>query len=152
MRYTNTNVNLILAGKPESKNELKKLQNIINEYKLEDKVSILNEISEEKKINLYADCLATAFVPFEEDYGYITLESFFSKKAVITTNDSGGPLEFVDDKKNGLIVNPDPKEIASCMDTLYENKQNSQKMGENGFQKIKSMNLSWDNVVKSLTQ
>ena len=89
---------------------------------------------------------------FDEDYGYVTLEAFYSKKPVITTNDSGCPLEFIDDKKNGFIVSPDPKKIATSMDTLFKNKQNSKKMGENGFQKIKSMNLSWDHVVKSLTK
>ncbi len=152
MRYTKTNVKLVLAGRPDSKYDLEKLENLIDEYKLKDKVSLLVNISDEKKIDLYSNCLGCAFIPYEEDYGYITLESFYSKKAVITTKDSGGPLEFVEDKKNGFIVNPDPKEIASCMDTLYENKQNSKKMGERGFKKIKSMDISWDNVVNSLTK
>ncbi len=42
--------------------------------------------------------------PFDEDYGYVTLESFLSHKPVITTTDAGGPLEFVRarDKRAGL--------------------------------------------------
>ena len=38
------------------------------------------------------------------------------------------------------------------MDALYEDKKNSQKMGEKGFQKINSMDISWDTVVESLTK
>ena len=151
MQYTQSNVKLVLAGKPDSKHDVEKLENLIDEYKLGDKVSLLLNMSDKKKISLYSNSLGVVFLPYDEDYGYITLEAFYSKKAVITTHDSGGPLEFVDDKKNGYIVPPDPKQIALAMDKLYENKQNSQKMGENGFKKIKSMNLSWDNVVKSLT-
>lgn len=152
MQYTRTNVKLVLAGRPDSKYDIEKLQDLIDKYKLKDKVSLLLNISDEKKVNLYSNCLGSVFIPYDEDYGYVTLEAFYSKKPVITTSDSGCPLEFIDNKKNGIIVSPDPKEIASAMDSLYENKKNSQKMGEEGFRKIKSMNLSWDHVVKSLTE
>jgi len=151
MKYTKTDVKLILAGRPDSKHNLEKLENLIEEYKLGDKISLYPNISDEKKIDFYSDCLGSVFVPFDEDYGYVTLESFYSKKPVITTSDSGGPLEFVEDNKNGFIVSPEPKEIASSMDRLYSDKKNAQKMGEEGFKKINSMNITWDNVVKELT-
>ena len=37
------------------------------------------------------------FAPFDEDFGYVTLESFLAHKPVITATDAGGPLEFVED-------------------------------------------------------
>ena len=49
---------------------------------------------------------AIVFAPFDEDYGYVTLESFLAHKPVITTPDAGGPLEFVRDDDNGLICEP----------------------------------------------
>jgi glycosyltransferase involved in cell wall biosynthesis len=49
-------------------------------------------------VELYAGALATAYPPYEEDFGYVTLESFLAHKPVITTEDSGGPLEFVEDR------------------------------------------------------
>ena len=46
--------------------------------------------------------LAVVFPPFDEDYGYVTLEAFLARKPVVTTTDAGGPLEFVDDGVTGL--------------------------------------------------
>ena len=34
--------------------------------------------------------LAVAYVPFDEDFGYVTLEAFLARKPVITASDSGG--------------------------------------------------------------
>jgi len=44
------------------------------------------------------------FPPFDEDLGYVTLEAMLAAKPVITCNDSGGPMEFVRDRENGLLV------------------------------------------------
>ena len=46
-------------------------------------------------IELYADALAVIYPPFDEDFGYVTLEAFLARKPVITCTDSGGPNEFV---------------------------------------------------------
>ena len=152
MKYTKSNVKLIVAGRPDSEYDVKKLQNLIDEYKLDEKVILLTNISNEKKNELFANSLGSLFIPYDEDYGYVTLEAFYSHKPVITTNDSGCPLEFVDDKKNGFVTSPDPKSIADSLDKLYQDKKSTQQMGENGHKKISSMNLSWDNVVDALTK
>ncbi len=152
MKYTKTHVKLILAGRPDSKHDVERLQNLIDDNKLKDKVTLLLNISDEKKIELFSNCLGSVFVPFDEDYGYVTLESFYSKKPVITTEDSGCPLEFIEHEKNGFVCSTDPQKIAFYMDKMYQDKKNSQLMGERGFEKINSLKLSWDNVVKSLTK
>jgi len=152
MKYTKTNAKLIIAGRPDSKYDVEKLQTLIDELNLQDKVTLLTDISNEKKTDLFANCLGSLFIPFDEDLGYVTLEAFYSHKSVITTNDSGCPLEFVDDKKNGFIAPPNPESIASCIDKLYQDKNSAMNMGENGYKKISSMNLSWDTVVKALTK
>ena len=38
---------------------------------------------------------ACAIRPFDEDYGYVTIEGFAAERPVVTTTDVGGPLEFV---------------------------------------------------------
>ena len=53
---------------------------------------------------LYKDALGVVYAPFDEDFGYVTLEAFLAKRPVITATDSGGPLEFVQDGVNGAIV------------------------------------------------
>ena len=66
-------------------------------------------VSEAERLALYAGCLAVMFAPFEEDYGYVTLEAMLCAKAVLTTEDAGGPLDFVVDGHNGLVCAPQPE-------------------------------------------
>ena len=107
-------------------------------------------ISEEDKIKYYANCLAVYFGAYDEDYGYITLESFYSKKAIIVHPDAGGPLEFVKQNDNGYIIEPDPQEIACTIDNLYLNKKKAKTMGENGYQTLIDKNVNWDYVIEKL--
>ena len=57
----------------------------------------------------YANALAVPFVPYDEDYGYITIEAMLSGKPVVTTLDAGGPTEFVIDGKTGRVVAPEAR-------------------------------------------
>ncbi len=47
------------------------------------------------------------YPPFDEDFGYVTLEAFLARKPVVTCTDSGGPNEFVVDGVNGYVCEPD---------------------------------------------
>ncbi len=47
------------------------------------------------------------FPPLQEDYGFVTVEAFASRKAVVTCPDSGGPAELVDDGESGFVCEPD---------------------------------------------
>ena len=58
------------------------------------------------------------FPPADEDYGYIALEAFLSKKPVVTCSDSGGPLEFVVDGENGRVVAPDGTALGAAVADL----------------------------------
>ena len=71
-----------------------------------DRVELLGFVSVEDLLGLYARCRAALYAPVNEDYGYVTLESFLSRKPVVTTDDSGGVLEFVEDAANGLVAAP----------------------------------------------
>lgn len=150
-RYTKTSVKFIIAG-TGSKSELDYISDLINKYNLHEKVRMTGYISEQEKIDYYAKCLAVYFGAYDEDYGYITLESFFSKKPVIVHKDSGGPLEFITDKVNGYIIDEDPMLLAEKIDTFFLNHSLAQKMGENGFQSLKEKNIDWDYVINKLLQ
>ena len=71
-----------------------------------------------RSCDLYAGCRAVIFAPFDEDYGYVTLEAFLSGKPVITADDSGGPLEFVEDGVTGCVTAPTPAAVADAMALL----------------------------------
>ena len=140
MQYVKSDLELRIAGTGEDEESLKKMA--------KDKVHFLGRISDEEIIEQYANCLAVPFVPMHEDYGYVTLEAFKSKKPVITCNDSGEPKSFVKDGVNGFVCEPNAKLIAEKIDFLYQNKLLAKQMGEEGFKTIEK--ISWKNVVNTL--
>ena len=148
-RYTKSNVKFIIAGSG-SKVEMDYITNYIQKYHLEDKVKLTGFISEEEKINYYANCLGVYFGAYDEDYGYITLEGFFSHKAVIVHPDSGVPLEFVEDGKNGYVVPGEGPELAKIFDKLYQDRQLARKLGEAGYQTLLEKQINWDYVINKL--
>jgi glycosyltransferase involved in cell wall biosynthesis len=137
----------VLAGTgPEEE----KLRDLVARLDLQERVKILGFVSDQQMDQLYADALAVYFGPFAEDYGYVTLEAFQSKKPVLTLEDSGGPIEFVHQGENGFIVPADPGAIADKIDLLFDNRKIAAKMGERGCETVAGLKLSWDNVVSRL--
>lgn len=123
---------------------------LIDRYELADRVSLIGWFDEAEKYTLYARSLAVFFAPFDEDYGYVTLEAMLSSKPVITCKDSGGPLEFVVDEESGFVLEPEAEAIAACIDTLYERREMARQMGRAGLQAYRSRQLSWDLVIETL--
>ena len=85
---------------------------------LEGRVTFAGRLSDEALVDHYARCRAVAFVPFDEDYGFITAEAFASGKAVVTCRDSGGPTELVQDGVSGRIVEPTADAVAGALAAL----------------------------------
>ena len=150
MKFVKSPVKLIIAGGVEDKNYLANLQSLISKYNLQDKVKILQNLSKKEVVELYSKALAIVFPTYDEDYGYVTIEAMYSKKAVIICQDSGGPTEFIENNVNGIIVEPNEKAIAEAMDELYKNKNKAIKMGKNSYEKITSMDITWEKVVQKL--
>ncbi|MGB8951330.1 MAG: glycosyltransferase family 4 protein [Candidatus Aminicenantales bacterium] len=128
--------------------EREKLSLQIKEYGLEQRVYLLGATDEENLMSHYSRCLAVFFCPLNEDYGLVTPEAFASRKAVITTTDSGGPAELVRDGESGFIVAPDPRLLAEKMDLLAENRNLAEKMGNNGYKFIS--HLTWADTIQKL--
>lgn len=146
----NKKIKFVFVGKDEA-NYLHEFHKIVRDEGIRDRIELkTNYVSDEELFSLYANTLCVFFAPFDEDYGFVTLESFASKKPVITTTDAGGVLEFVQHGKNGFIIKPnDFQGIASYIDELSTDHQKAKAMGEYGHKLIK--NITWDNVVKQLT-
>ena len=123
----------------------------IKKSSLASRIEILGPISEEEKLELYANCLAVYNGVVDEDYGYVTLEAFCAGKPVITHTDSGGPLEFVVDGDNGCITAPDSKDLAKALSRLVSQRSSqARQMGANAKETLRAKNISWDHVVDRL--
>lgn len=154
MRYTKTNVKLVITGKSEQESYFNEIINYIKQYHLEKKILIRNEwITEQEKVVYFSKCLAALYIPFDEDsYGYPSLEAHHSQKAVISCKDSGGTDELIETGKNGFLINATPQELAEKFDYLYENKFQAEKMGKRGMERILELGITWGNVVGRFTE
>ena len=74
-----------------------------------------------------------------------------SSKCVITCKDSGGPHEFIENGCSGIIIGPNPEEMASAMDMLWTDTGIAKKYGKYAREAYISKNITWENVVEKLT-
>ena len=147
MKHTETPVRCLIGGTgPEREN----LAELIARLGLQEKVSLLGWVEDRAVVEHYANCLGVYYAPYDEDYGYVTVEAFKAAKPVITTVDAGGVLEFVEDGVNGFICPPDsPREIGARIDALYRDREQAQVMGSAGQEKVRE--VTWDRVIERLT-
>ncbi len=150
MTKCESNVKLKLLGKAENIIIEKKVRDYIREHGLEDRVEYLDYVTQEEKFDLYAHAKAVLFIPKDEDYGYITLEGMASSRPVITMQDSGGPLEFLEHDVNGIICESSADALAEVLDRIWETEGLAEKLGEQARIKLDGMNIRWEHVVETL--
>src|SRR3954470_15287233 len=150
LALTRNPVRLKFAGAPDTPAYGERMTRLARELRVHSRVDWLGFISEDEKRDAYARSLAVLFPPFDEDYGYITLEAMLSSKAVITCDDSGGPLEFVSPRKTGLVTKPTPAALAEALDELWRDRSLAAKLGRAGRENYERLGLSWSEVVKKL--
>jgi glycosyltransferase involved in cell wall biosynthesis len=146
-RFLKSPVKIVFAG---GSGNAKHYESLVKQHGVGDRVSLRGFVSESEIIELYANSLGVCYLPFDEDYGYVTLEGMLAGKPVVVARDGGGATEFVEHDREGLIVEPEPRAIAESLDSLYADRARARAMGGRGQEKLKAMNLSWDLVVESL--
>jgi glycosyltransferase involved in cell wall biosynthesis len=124
------------------------LEALARERGIAARVEFAGSAAPERLIDLYANALAVLYAPFDEDYGYVTLEAFLSRKPVITATDSGGTLEFVRDGENGYVCDPTPFAIGRAITDLAADRSRAARLGAAGFETAST--VTWDGVVEQL--
>jgi glycosyltransferase involved in cell wall biosynthesis len=114
-----------------------------------DRVTFLGNVEDDDLIALYAGALAVVYPPYDEDFGYVTLEAFLARKPVITCTDSGGPNEFVIDGVNGFVCAPEPGELATAIGRLDADRARAASLGDAGHEAASA--ITWDGVIEKLT-
>ncbi len=95
--------------------EEERLRRRAAELGVESRVRFLAAVDDETLLGLYAEARIVAVTASGEDLGYVPLEAYLSGKPVLTTEDAGGPLEFVRDGETGLVVAPRPEALGVAL-------------------------------------
>ena len=147
MAETQGSFPLKIAGKGP---HMQQLQRSVTERGLSDRVEFLGFVSDEEVVALYAGCFAVALTPHDEDYGFTTLEAFFAAKPVVTTDDAGGVLEWVQDGVTGTVSPPQPVDIAARLDELAADRDLCERLGTAGRERVEE-EVSWPLAIGALT-
>src|SRR6185436_3071014 len=147
MQHVDPPVRLLLAGEGTQRENLEALTLQLG---VADRVKFLDAVPDEGLIELYAEALAVIYTPFDEDFGYVTLEAFLSRKPVITATDSGGPLEFVVDGVNGSIIAPQPESLADAINRYAADRRRAASHGDAGH--VRASLVTWDGVTEKLVR
>lgn len=105
-------------------------------------------VPDDDLVDLFADAVAVVYSPFDEDYGYVTLQAFLAGVPVITSADAGGVLEWVEDGVTGLVTDGSPEAMGAAIDRLAADADLAARMGAAGRAKVAG--LSWERVVATL--
>jgi glycosyltransferase involved in cell wall biosynthesis len=135
----------VIAGTGEEEESLKRLA---SELSVSQRIDFVGRIGEADLVSYYARCRGVFFAPFMEDYGFVTMEAFRSKKPVLTCMDSGGPAEIVSVGRSGYVLLPEPFQVAQQLDVWAENKELAVRMGENGEADVRP--VRWEACVEKL--
>ncbi len=152
MAATNNSVKVIFAGESEEQSYDNYLINLAKKLNISDRAIFLGRISEEEKIKYYSEATGIIYPPFNEDYGYVTLEGMLASKPVITCTDAGGPLEFIRHEETGAIAEPTPESLALAMDKIWENRTWASQLGRAARSYYQSLNITWSKVIEKLTR
>ncbi len=127
------------------------LRNKIDQLQVGDRVDLRGDASDDELAELYANAMAVYYAPYDEDYGYVTIEAMLSGKPVVTMEDAGGVLEFVEDGVNGAVVAANNhRAIARQIDAWLNTPDVVAELGENGRRTAEK--VTWDRVLDRLTE
>jgi glycosyltransferase involved in cell wall biosynthesis len=138
-------VRLIVAGDGTQRTNVERLAEQVG---VADRVKFLGAVEDEQLLALYANALAVVYAPFDEDFGYVTIEAFLARKPVLTCVDSGGTLEFVEDGVNGFVLPAEAEAIAAAINRLHHDRARAASLGDAGYTRAKT--ITWDGVIQKL--
>jgi len=147
MQDVDPSLRLIVVGEGP---ERERFEAVAEECGLTGRVEFAGRVSDETLVELYAGALAVVFVPYDEDYGLVTLEAFLARKPVVTASDSGGTLEFVEDGVSGLICAPQADAVADALNRLVADRRLAASLGDAAYERVR--NITWDTVIEKLVE
>jgi glycosyltransferase involved in cell wall biosynthesis len=145
MATVDPSVRLVVAGDGTQRANVERAA---EEIGVASRITFLGSVDDDALVDLYAGALAVAYPPYDEDFGYVTLEAFLARKPVLTCTDSGGPNEFVVDGLNGFVCEPDPAALASAINALAHDRRRAASMGDAGHDAASA--ITWDGVIEKL--
>ena len=136
-----SNVKFVISGKGFKQKE-ESLRNLAKQLDIEDHVSFLGYVPDEKLPSLYATSDIFVLPAIYENFPFAILEAQSTELPVISTK-VGGIAEFLVDNQNGFLIEPgDPTQLTQRVLTLLQDQKLAKEMGMRG-RKLIEEKFSW---------
>ena len=140
------NIKLIIVGPDDG--FLQKLNEIINESKLNEKILLTGPLYGEEKLCAYVDSDVYVLPSFHEGFPITILEACMCGTPVITTNHCGIP-ELV--RKFGFVVESDKNQLKKAIIKVLDDNNTVKKFNARGKKLIED-NYNWDIIVDRIVK
>jgi glycosyltransferase involved in cell wall biosynthesis len=140
-------IRVVVGGDGEARGAL---ETLVADLGLRDRVSFAGALAEDQLVEHLARCRVVCFPPVQEDYGFVTVEAFASRKPVITCTDSGGPAELVTDGERGYVCSPTPESVGHALRRSMDDRDGAERMGGRALEYVSGM--TWSAAVETLTR
>jgi len=145
MAHVDPPIRLVIAGDGTQRENIERLA---AQSGLSGRIDFLGTVDDQTLVDLYRGALAVLYPPYDEDFGYVTLEAFLARRPVVTATDSGGPNEFVVDGVNGFVCAPDAQAFADAVNRLSGDRRRAASLGDAGH--ARAIEVTWDGVIEKL--
>lgn len=135
----------VLAGRGSLAEDLTRA---VDRLGLDGRVELPGFVPDDELVDLLREAIAVVYAPYDEDYGFVTLEAFLAGVPVVTTDDSGGVLEWVEHEVTGLVTDGTPVAMGAALDRLVADPDLASRLGAAGRDRVKD--LRWEHVVSTL--
>ena len=152
MTHTAPHVRLIVAGPPETPEDALRLQRLVEQHGLQDRVKLdLRFLARAELARYVNEANACAYLPFDEDsLGYVAMEAATASKPVISSFDSGGVLGLVRHMETGWVADPTPESLATALNQACLDNDSILKMGRAARKLWTDMEVSWPATIERL--
>jgi len=152
MAEAKPHVRLVVAGPPDTSDDAVRLQQLVEQYRLQDRVKLDLRFLTRRELAQYVnEANACAYIPFNEDsLGYVAMEAASAKKPIISSTDSGGVLGLVRDRETGWIAKPTPASLADVFNQACCDTAAIQSMGHAANKLWNDMEISWPSTIERL--
>lgn len=130
------NIKAMIVGHTMDEEYLQTLKKKIKDFGIEEKI-IFTGFTKEVDAHMQLFDLNVLATP-RETFGLVVIEAMINKVCMCATN-NGGPLEIIDDKKDGLLFDRTSEDLATKIKSLYENIEYKNSLAQAGYKKAKEM-------------
>lgn len=151
MRFARPGLRLSLLADTAPAGEVERLLERAREWRLAGRVEVMVGPTPAARRERVRRCLGVLALHADQPAPHdAVIEAFHARRPVLTYRDTVAVAGLVEDGANGLVVSPDPRQLAASMNRLEGDLALGRRLGEGAFTTLTRNGINWPNVAERL--